>query len=183
MRKTLLLAFAITLNCIAYTQTPTSRHAEARTAQLNTSENLSSPSGQTCGNSKIEKATVISNYLLVVVGIMTAGVALCSIKYLKEQAKISKDALVAQFRPRVEVRSINLIPSSAEEFEQSTGGRWELHVNLINCGGTAASVETCEASFQWGGERIVCSGSWANIHLKSGERYRLTMTITEQNRR
>jgi len=56
------------------------------------------------------------------------------------QATIARQALIAEFRPRVRVRTIKL---------QITDNPWSVNVHLVNVGGTGAHVTTANIELTW----------------------------------
>ena len=64
---------------------------------------------------------------------------------MRDQVEISRKALVAQFRPKIVVRSIRFDPSSVEEFDQRTNPSWRIEISIVNVGDTVAHVTRCEA--------------------------------------
>jgi hypothetical protein len=68
------------------------------------------------------------------------------------QATISERALIAQFRPKVIVRSLRLDPSSFVYFDRRNDGEWRILMQLANIGGTKATIFRGTGYFQeyWG---------------------------------
>ncbi|MGO8719052.1 MAG: hypothetical protein ACLQMO_07515 [Acidobacteriaceae bacterium] len=58
-----------------------------------------------------------------------------TLNVIREQTEISRKALVAQFRPKIVVRSITLDPDSVSEFDGRGDGRWEIKIYIVNRGG------------------------------------------------
>lgn len=68
---------------------------------------------------------------------------------LRDQVEISRKALVAQFRPKVVVRSIRFDPPSVEEFDRGTDTGWKIEISIVNMGDTVAHVKYCQAISYW----------------------------------
>jgi hypothetical protein len=65
-----------------------------------------------------------------------------------EQAAISRQALVAQFRPKIIVRKMRLDPSATLYFDRRGEDSWKIELHLHNSGGSVAHVRKCEGFFQ-----------------------------------
>jgi len=91
-------------------------------------------------------------------------------------AKISERALIAQFRPRVIVRSMRLDPSSYIYYDRRNDGEWRILMQLANTGGTKATVVRGIGYFQEyrdGSPREDLSKGWnldSPIVIQPGER-------------
>ncbi len=102
-----------------------------------------------------------------------------------EQAKISRKALVAQFRPKIVVRRIELHPSSVVEFDSLVDGKWEIRIDLVNKGGTVAHIDICTVEAYWESHYPKMRRAEIGKHefgkdsLSLGEMQRLILPITQ----
>jgi hypothetical protein len=125
----------------------------------------------------------VGSILLVVVGIGGVRIGVNTLKTIEKQTEISRKALVAQFRPRIEVRRIQLNPPSVSEFDSCRNGIWEIQVHIINRGGTVAHVGMCEVSAYWEGihpnvfRDVIGDQKWKACSIEPGDTYEFTLQI------
>jgi hypothetical protein len=90
----------------------------------------------------------LPNIGLLGAGIIGIFVATRTLNAIKEQSKIANATLVTQFRPKVIVRSMRLDPPSFIYFDRRGDGIWKIELQLMNIGGTVATIQKGLAFFQ-----------------------------------
>lgn len=75
-----------------------------------------------------------------------------SAKASEKATEISERALIAQFRPKVIIRSLRLDPPSYIYYDRRNDGEWRILIQLANIGGTKATLTRGIGYFQeyWG---------------------------------
>ncbi len=151
-------------------------------------------------NLKIQGELALFTGLLVFVGFLQAGTMIWQARLLhkhsehfeelatrmRDQVEISRKALVAQFRPKIVVRSIRFDPSSVEEFDQRTNPSWRIEISIVNVGDTVAHVTRCEAISFWmdnlrRSRADIATNEWEPYSLQPGETKRLILPVEQRD--
>lgn len=78
---------------------------------------------------------------------LTAGIlAWRTLNAIKRQGDLAHATLVSTFRPKIVVRTINLIPDSTDGH---TAGDWTITLRLMNTGGSPAHIRDSRIDFDW----------------------------------
>jgi hypothetical protein len=101
-----------------------------------------------------------------------------------EQATIAKNALIAQFRPKIVIRSIQFNPSTVEEFDQQSNSAWKIEISIVNAGDTIAHVTYCAAISYWmdnlrRSRADIGTEEWEPYSLNPGETRRLILPVKQ----
>jgi hypothetical protein len=129
---------------------------------------------------------VLANWALFAVGAIASCVAVCTLREIRQQGKTAYAALVAQFRPRIIVRKIELDPPSYAAYMERNGGSWRVVLSLVNRGGTVAHIQSCKAKFYWDKRaapqttKQICSETWETFDMGSGDRRQIEMVILSE---
>jgi hypothetical protein len=129
---------------------------------------------------------VLANWALVAVAAIAGCVAWLTLRQIRQQAKTAYAALVAQFRPRIIVRKIELDPPSCDVYLARKGGDWRVVLSLVNTGGTVAHIRKCEAKFYWYKGvtaqmlKQIASTTREPFDMASGDRTRIEVAILSE---
>jgi hypothetical protein len=101
-----------------------------------------------------------------------------------EQAEISRKALVAQFRPKIVVRTIQFDLPSVEEVDEQTNLTWKIEISIVNAGETIAHVTYCTAISFWmdnlkRSRAQIAKEEWKPYSLNPGETKRLILPVEQ----
>lgn len=101
-----------------------------------------------------------------------------------EQAEISRKALVAQFRPKIVVRTIQFDLPPVEEVDQQTNSTWKIEILIVNAGETIARVTYCTAISFWmdnlrRSRAQIATEEWEPYSLNPGETKRLILPVEQ----
>lgn len=162
MRRIVLavLVAAITVVCHSQVRTTKARDAQsqqpapvltAATPQPKDSQTFNSSAAEKSGKDAWDKAAVLSNYLLIVVGIGGILVACITLGKLERQTKATEDTLIQTQRPKINVRTfffsepqsnMGQIPNGILEGSMLTGQFY-----IVNLGGTRAIIKEILCEF------------------------------------
>jgi hypothetical protein len=157
---------------------------------VNNSESRNEADSRTQESPESHTGIKWSEWVLSITGIITAVAVWkqahdtrIAAEATQESVKISGKALVAQFRPKVVVRSLTLTPSSVAEFDHKGIGVWEIEAAIVNKGDTPANVTMCSMEVFW--ERhfpdisrvAIESSEWNTFSIDPGEVYKLVLPI------
>ena len=105
-----------------------------------------------------------------------------------KQTELSRKSLVAQFRPKIAVRSVRFDPPTVAEFDARSNPVWMIEICIVNTGDTVAHIKTCEAISFWKdnsrrSRAQIAKKEWPPKSLQPGEVERLLLPVEEPTHR
>lgn len=105
-----------------------------------------------------------------------------------KQTELSRMALIAQFRPKIAVRSVRFDPPTVADFDARSNPVWMIEICIVNAGDTVAHIKACEANSFWRdnsrrSRAQIAKKEWPPKSLQPGEVERLLLSIEEPNHR
>jgi len=105
-----------------------------------------------------------------------------------KQTELSRKSLIAQFRPRIAVRSVRFDPTTVAEFDAQSNPVWTIEICIVNAGDTVAHIRTCEAISFWRdnsrrSRAQIAKKEWPPKSLQPGEVERLLLPVEEPTHR
>ena len=105
-----------------------------------------------------------------------------------KQTELSRKSLIAQFRPKIAVRSVRFDPTTVAEFDARGNPAWTIEICIVNAGDTVAHIRTCEAISFWRdnsrrSRAQIAKKEWPPKSLQPGEVERLLLPVEEPTHR
>lgn len=170
--------------------------------QPSNSPALDSNSNQKANKDGWDKAGVLSNYLLAIIGIGGIVVALRTLRKLERQTKATEDAadaargaLITTQRPKLHVKRISLIPGKLIDVNGTLtiqdDTRWRIACVIANLGGSRARIVGSNLTINRLGVGTLkdllpslpaygADYSFEEFSIESGERQEKTVVLTQQ---
>lgn len=135
----------------AHTQTAKKPETQAAPTITNAVNQEASASQQNGGNrppqsylSRLFSPENLPNIFLGVIGFVGIVIAICTLRVIRRQVEIEKDALIAAQRPRLLVKHISLIPGKLGEVNGvrtlHDDRQWRISCIVANVGGSKAHI-------------------------------------------
>ena len=90
----------------------------------------------------------LPNILLFLVGLTGIGIAICTLRVIRKQVEIEKDAFIATHRPRLLVKHVALIPGQDITRDPNGDLDWRIGCVVANVGGSKAHIEDSDLTIR-----------------------------------